>query len=181
MLYKIPNVPHPSVVKGQSDEDNEVHIPHEGDLPELGDQAKPHWELAKQYNLFDLELGVKIAGAGFPLYRGKGAKLERALINYFLDEASNRGYEEVIPPLLVNEASGIGTGSLPDKEGQMYYIQKDDLYLIPTAEVPVTNMYRGDILDEAQLPIKLTGYTPCFRREAGSYGAHVRAGAARGD
>ncbi len=174
LLYKIPNVPHPSVVKGQSDEDNEVHIPHKGDLPVLGEDAKPHWELAKQYNLFDLELGVKITGAGFPLYRGKGAKLERALINYFLDEASKRGYEEIIPPLLVNEASGIGTGSLPDKEGQMYYVEKDDLYLIPTAEVPVTNIYRGDILDEAQLPIKLTGYTPCFRREAGSYGAHVR-------
>jgi len=125
-------------------------------------------------NLFDLELGVKITGAGFPLYRGKGAKLERALINYFLDEAGKRGYEEIIPPLLVNEASGIGTGSLPDKEGQMYYVEKDDLYLIPTAEVPVTNIHRGDILDEAQLPIKLTGYTPCFRREAGSYGAHVR-------
>jgi len=174
LLYKIPNVPHPSVVKGQSDEDNEIHIPHEGDLPDLGDNAKPHWELAKEFNLFDLELGVKITGAGFPLYRGKGAKLERALINYFLDEADKRGYEEIIPPLLVNEASGIGTGSLPDKEGQMYYIEKDDLYLIPTAEVPVTNMYRGDILDESQLPIKLTGYTPCFRREAGSYGAHVR-------
>jgi len=174
LLYKIPNVPHPSVPKGQSEEDNVVHIPVAGPLPELGDDAKPHWELAKQYSLFDLELGVKITGAGFPLYRGKGAKLERALINYFLDEASKRGYEEIIPPLLVNEASGIGTGSLPDKEGQMYYIEKDDLYLIPTAEVPVTNMYRGDILDSAQLPIKLTGYTPCFRREAGSYGAHVR-------
>ncbi len=174
LLYKIPNVPHPSVPKGKSDEDNEIHIPYKGDLPDMGESAQPHWELAKKYQLFDLELGVKIAGAGFPLYRGKGAKLERALINYFLDEADKRGYEEIIPPLLVNEASGIGTGSLPDKEGQMYYMEKDDLYLIPTAEVPVTNMYRGDILDEAKLPIKLTGYTPCFRREAGSYGAHVR-------
>ena len=174
LLYKIPNVPHPSVPKGKSEEDNEIHIPHQGDLPDLGESAQPHWELAKKYQLFDLELGVKIAGAGFPLYRGKGAKLERALINYFLDEADKRGYEEIIPPLLVNEASGIGTGSLPDKEGQMYYMEKDDLYLIPTAEVPVTNIHRGDILDESQLPIKYTGYTPCFRREAGSYGAHVR-------
>ena len=174
LLYKIPNVPHPSVPKGKSEEDNEVHIPHQGDLPDLGESAQPHWELAKKYQLFDLELGVKIAGAGFPLYRGKGAKLERALINYFLDEADKRGYEEIIPPLLVNEASGIGTGSLPDKEGQMYYMEKDDLYLIPTAEVPVTNIHRGDILDESHLPIKYTGYTPCFRREAGSYGAHVR-------
>ncbi len=174
LLYKIPNVPNEVVVKGKSDEDNEIHIPYDGPLPELGDDAKPHWELAKQYNLFDLELGVKITGAGFPLYRGKGAKLERALINYFLDEADKRGYEEIVPPLLVNEASGIGTGSLPDKEGQMYYMEKDDLYLIPTAEVPLTNIYRGDIINEADLPIKLTGYTPCFRREAGSYGAHVR-------
>jgi len=174
LLYKIPNVPNSAVVKGKSEEDNEVHIAHDGPLPDLGEDAKPHWELAKKYNLFDLELGVKIAGAGFPLYRGKGAKLERALINYFLDEADKRGYEEMVPPLLVNEASGIGTGSLPDKEGQMYYMEKDDLYLIPTAEVPLTNVYRGDILDESQLPIKITGYTPCFRREAGSYGAHVR-------
>jgi len=174
LLYKIPNVPNPAVVKGKSEEDNEIYIPYDGSLPELHGEAKPHWELAKQYQLFDLELGVKIAGAGFPLYRGKGAKLERALINYFLDEADKRGYEEIVPPLLVNEASGIGTGSLPDKEGQMYYMEKDDLYLIPTAEVPLTNIYRGDILDETQLPIKLTGYTPCFRREAGSYGAHVR-------
>ena len=174
LLYKIPNVPHPSVPTGKTEEDNEIHIPFEGSLPHLYANAKPHWELAQQYQLFDLELGVKIAGAGFPLYRGKGAKLERALINYFLDEADKRGYEEIIPPLLVNEVSGIGTGSLPDKEGQMYYMEKDDLYLIPTAEVPITNIYRGDILDEADLPIKFTGYTPCFRREAGSYGAHVR-------
>ena len=144
------------------------------DLPELPPDALPHWELAKQYHLFDLELGVKITGSGFPLYRGKGAKLQRALISFFLDEAEKAGYEEIIPPLLVNDATARATGQLPDKEGQMYYVEKDDLYLIPTAEVPITNIYRDIILDENDFPVKLTGYTPCFRREAGSYGAHVR-------
>ena len=134
----------------------------------------PHWDLATKYDLFDLKLGVKIAGAGFPLYRGKGARLQRALINFFLNEAAEAGYEEIIPPLLVNEDSARGTGQLPDKEGQMYYMEKDDFYLIPTAEVPITNIYRNDILVESDFPIKLTGYTPCFRREAGSYGAHVK-------
>lgn len=174
LLYKLPNIPHPSVPKGNTDEDNEVHQAWGSDLPDLGAKALPHWELAKKYNLFDLELGTKITGAGFPLYRGKGAKLQRALINFFLDEAQTAGYEEVIPPLLVNEDTARGTGQLPDKEGQMYYAEKDDLYLIPTAEVPITNIYRNVIVKESEFPIKLTGYTPCFRREAGSYGAHVR-------
>lgn len=173
-LYQIPNVPHPTVPAGSTDEDNEVYQAWDGELPKLFDGALPHWELAEKHNLFDLKLGVKITGAGFPLYRGKGAKLERALINFFLDEAEKAGYEEIIPPLLVNEDTARGTGQLPDKEGQMYYIDKDDLYLIPTAEVPVTNIYRGDIVEENDLPIKLTGYTQCFRREAGSYGAHVK-------
>ena len=173
-LLNLPNVPHDSVPAGNTDEDNEVHKAWGGDLPVLGDDAQPHWELAKKYNLFDLELGVKITGAGFPLYRKKGAKLQRALINFFLDEADAAGYEEIIPPHLVNEESARGTGQLPDKEGQMYHATKDDLYLIPTAEVPITNMFRGDILSEKDFPIKVTGYTPCFRREAGSYGAHVR-------
>ncbi|MEM6380002.1 MAG: serine--tRNA ligase, partial [Bacteroidota bacterium] len=162
------------VPAGKSEDDNEVYQAGSAQLPVLGDDAKPHWELAKQYNLFDLELGVKITGAGFPLYRGKGAKLQRALINFFLDEAHAAGYEEIIPPLVVNEASAQGTGQLPDKEGQMYHAEKDGLYLIPTAEVPITNMYRDVILKESDFPIKLTGHTPCFRREAGSYGAHVR-------
>jgi seryl-tRNA synthetase len=144
------------------------------ELPVLNEQALPHWDLAKKYNLFDLELGVKITGSGFPVYRGKGAKLQRALIQFFLDEAVNAGYEEIMPPLLVNEASATATGQLPDKEGQMYYVAKDDLYLIPTAEVPITNILRDVILDAAKLPVKMCGYTPCFRREAGSYGAHVR-------
>ena len=173
-LLAIPNMPHPSVPAGTTEEDNEVYRAWPSDLPVLPDTAIPHWELASKYNLFDLKLGAKITGAGFPLYRGKGAKLQRALINFFLDEAHEAGYEEIIPPLLVNEASARGTGQLPDKDGQMYYAKEDDLYLIPTAEVPITNIYRDVILEEAQLPIKLTGYTPCFRREAGSYGAHVR-------
>ena len=173
-LYKLPNVPHESVPKGSTDEDNEVAQAWPHDLPELGDDALPHWELAKKYQLFDLELGTKITGSGFPLYRGKGAKLQRALINFFLDEAHKAGYEEIIPPLLVNEDTARGTGQIPDKEGQMYYVEKDDLYLIPTAEVPVTNIYRDVIMSEKDFPVKLTGYTPCFRREAGSYGAHVR-------
>jgi len=173
-LLNLPNVPHDSVPPGNTDEDNEVHKDWGSDLPVLGDDAQPHWELAKKYDLFDLELGVKITGSGFPLYRKKGAKLQRALINFFLDEADAAGYEEIIPPHLVNEESARGTGQLPDKEGQMYHATKDDLYLIPTAEVPITNMFRGDILAEKDFPIKVTGYTPCFRREAGSYGAHVR-------
>ncbi len=173
-LVQLPNIPHDSVPLGKGEDDNEVFQAWGEDLPILEDGAKPHWELAEQYNLFDLKLGVKITGAGFPLYRGKGAKLQRALIAFFLDEAEKAGYEEIVPPILVNEASAFGTGQLPDKEGQMYHATVDNLYLIPTAEVPITNIYRGEIVEEKQLPIKLTGYTPCFRREAGSYGAHVR-------
>ncbi|PTM12210.1 MAG: serine--tRNA ligase [Bacteroidetes bacterium] len=173
-LYTVPNMPHESVPAGSTDEDNEVFKDWSGPLPDLGEGAVPHWELAKKYNLFDLELGVKITGAGFPVYRGKGAKLQRALISFFLDEATAAGYEEIIPPHLVNEATATATGQLPDKEGQMYYVAADDLYLIPTAEVPVTNVYRDVILNEEDFPIKMTAYTPCFRREAGSYGAHVR-------
>lgn len=173
-LYSIPNVPHPSVPSGNTDEDNVVVKDWPNPLPELGADAKPHWELAEQYNIFDLQLGTKIAGSGFPVFRGKGARLKRALIAFFLDEAHKAGYEEVLPPLLVNEDTARATGQLPDKEGQMYYVEKDDLYLIPTAEVPVTNIYRDVILKETDFPIKLTGHTPCFRREAGSYGAHVR-------
>ncbi len=174
LLYTVPNIPHPSVPAGNTDEDNEVYKAWDQQLPELGDDAKPHWELARDYDIFDLELGVKITGAGFPVYVGKGAKLQRALISFFLDEATAAGYKEVIPPLLVNEDTARATGQLPDKEGQMYYVSEDNLYLIPTAEVPVTNIYRDVILEEKDFPIKLTGYTPCFRREAGSYGAHVR-------
>lgn len=173
LLYQIPNTPHTSVPYGKSAADNEV-IKSFGEIPKLPSNALPHWDLLKKHDLVDFELGVKITGAGFPIYKGKGAKLQRALINFFLDEASAAGYHEVIPPLMVNEASGIGTGQLPDKEGQMYYIQKDDLYLIPTAEVPITNIYRDVILSENDFPIKNTGYTPCFRREAGSYGKDVR-------
>ena len=174
LLLSIPNIPHPSVPKGNSDEDNIVHQACKVALPDLGDQAQPHWELADKYNLIDFKLGVKITGAGFPLFRGKGARLERALINFFLDEASAAGYEEIVPPLLVNEDSARGTGQIPDKEGQMYYVEKDDLYLIPTAEVPVTNILRDVILEEKDFPVKFTGYTPCFRREAGAYGKDVR-------
>lgn len=173
ILYQIPNIPHESVPKGNSDEDNEVVSEH-GAIPTLQNDALPHWELAKKYALIDFELGAKITGAGFPVYTGKGAKLQRALINYFLDFNANAGYGEVQVPHMVNEASGLGTGQLPDKEGQMYHVNEDDLYLIPTAEVPVTNMYRDSLLHENELPIELTAYTPCFRREAGSYGAHVR-------
>ncbi|MDF0707778.1 serine--tRNA ligase [Flagellimonas okinawensis] len=172
-LYLIPNVPHESVPSGNSDEDNE-EIFKEGDIPTLSEGALPHWELAKKYDIIDFELGVKITGAGFPVYKGKGARLQRALIAYFLDKNAEAGYTEMQVPLMVNEDSGYGTGQLPDKEGQMYHVQADDLYLIPTAEVPVTNLHRGDILAESDFPIKYTGYTPCFRREAGSYGAHVR-------
>ncbi len=174
VLYSIPNMPHESVPPGSTDEDNEVYQAWEQEMPKLPESAKPHWELAKEYNLFDLELGVKITGSGFPLYRGKGARLQRALISFFLDEATAAGYEEIIPPLLVNEATATGTGQLPDKEGQMYHVTEDHLYLIPTAEVPITNVYRDVILNDEDFPIKMTGFTPCFRREAGSYGAHVR-------
>ena len=173
LLYKIPNVPHESVPSGNSEEDNE-EIFTEGDIPKLHEGALPHWELAKKYDIIDFELGNKITGAGFPVYKGKGARLQRALIAYFLDKNINAGYTEYQLPLLVNEASCYGTGQLPDKEGQMYHDSTDDLYLIPTAEVPGTNVFRDVLLAESDLPKSITGYTPCFRREAGSYGAHVR-------
>ena len=173
LLYQIPNIPHVSVKAGNSDQDNE-EIYNEGVIPVLADNAIPHWELAKKYDIIDFELGTKIAGAGFPVYKGKGARLQRALINYFLDKNTKAGYKEIQVPHLVNEASGIGTGQLPDKEGQMYHVGEDDLYLIPTAEVPITNIFRGNLIAESDFPITYTGYTPCFRREAGSYGAHVR-------
>ena len=173
-LITLPNIPHSDVPSGQSADDNMVFQAWEKDLPTLGKGALPHWELAEKYNLFDMKLGVKLTGSGFILYRGQGAKLQRALINYFLDYNTAAGYEEILPPHLVNEDSARGTGQLPDKEGQMYYCEKDDLYLIPTAEVPVTNIFRDTILPDDQLPACLTAYTPCFRREAGSYGAHVK-------
>ena len=173
MLYQLPNIPHQSVPKGNTDEDNE-EVFQKGAIPTLENDALPHWELAKKYKLIDFELGAKITGAGFPVYTGKGAKLQRALVNYFLDFNAAAGYSEVQVPHMVNEASGLGTGQLPDKEGQMYHVNEDDLYLIPTAEVPVTNIYRDSLLQESELPIQHTAYTPCFRREAGSYGAHVR-------
>jgi len=172
-LVLLPNLPHSSVPPGLTPEDNEVVLEN-GVKPHLPANALPHWELAAKYNLIDFELGVKITGAGFPVYKNKGAKLQRALINFFLDEAEKAGYSEVMLPLMVNEASGFGTGQLPDKEGQMYFVGNDNLYLIPTAEVPITNMYRDVILKADELPVKNCGYTPCFRREAGSYGAHVR-------
>ncbi len=173
LLYKIPNVPCSLVPSGSSETDNE-EVFREGDIPELHQGAQPHWELAKKYDIIDFELGNKITGAGFPVYKGKGAKLQRALISYFLDKNTAAGYTEYQLPLLVNEASGFGTGQLPDKEGQMYHVTEDNLYLIPTAEVPGTNIFRDELLNESDLPIGITGYTPCFRREAGSYGAHVR-------
>ncbi len=172
-LVQVPNIPHPSVPPGNSEADNRV-IREGGTIPDLYDGAVPHWELGTHYNLIDFDLGVKITGGGFPVYRGNGARLQRALISYFLDHNTAVGYEEILPPLLVNEASGFGTGQLPDKEGQMYHVTGDNLYLIPTAEVPVTNMYRDVILNAEDLPIKNTAYTPCFRREAGSYGKDVR-------
>ena len=170
---QIPNIPHQSVPKGNSEDDNQ-EIFKEGTIPTLDSSALPHWELANKYDIIDFELGSKITGAGFPVYKGKGARLQRGLINFFLDKNTEAGYKEMQVPHLVNEASGFGTGQLPDKEGQMYHVQNDDLYLIPTAEVPLTNLYRDTLLDASELPICLTGYTPCFRREAGSYGAHVR-------
>ena len=172
-LVQIPNIPHESVPVGNSEEDNEV-VSEEGEIRNLGNTAKPHWEIVAEKNIIDFELGVKITGAGFPVYKGKGAKLQRALINYFLDKNIEAGYEEVMPPHLVNESSGFGTGQLPDKEGQMYHVTGDNLYLIPTAEVPVTNIFRDVIVKQEDLPIKCTAYTPCFRREAGSYGKDVR-------
>ena len=173
LLTQIPNVPHESVPSGNSANDNET-VSEEGDIPKLHENALPHWELAQKYDLIDFELGNKISGAGFPVYKGKGAKLQRALINYFLDKNTSAGYQEIQPPHLVNEASGFGTGQLPDKEGQMYHVTTDNLYLIPTAEVPVTNMFRDVIVKSEDFPIKYTAYTPCFRREAGSYGKDVR-------
>jgi seryl-tRNA synthetase len=173
LLYTIPNVPHTTVPAGKNAEDNEVVLEH-GTKPELHPGAKPHWDLIKDWDIIDFDLGVKITGAGFPVYKGAGARLQRALINFFLDEAAAAGYIEVIPPHVVNEASGYGTGQLPDKEGQMYHIGEYGLYLIPTAEVPVTNLYRDVILKPEELPVKNVAYTPCFRREAGSWGAHVR-------
>ncbi|HEX5169971.1 MAG TPA: serine--tRNA ligase [Cyclobacteriaceae bacterium] len=173
LLYAIPNVPHVDVPDGVGAEDNIV-VHERGSKPVLGSEALPHWELIKKYDIIDFDLGNKISGAGFPVYKGKGAKLQRALINFFLDEAERIGFMEIQPPIVVNEASGYGTGQLPDKEGQMYHVGLDNLYLIPTAEVPVTNLYRDMVLTESELPVMNVGYTPCFRREAGSWGAHVR-------
>ena len=173
LLYRVPNIPNDLVPEGTSEADNVV-VFEAGEIPNLGKDALPHWELAKKYDLIDFELGVKLTGAGFPVYKGKGAKLQRALITYFLDKNTEAGYNEYQVPHVVNEASGYGTGQLPDKEGQMYHVGIDNLYLIPTAEVPVTNIFRDTLLNESDLPICCTAYTPCFRREAGSYGAHVR-------
>ncbi len=173
LLYKIPNVPADKVPAGKTPEDN-ITVHEHGVKPVLGAEALPHWELIKKYDIIDFDLGNKISGAGFPVYKGKGAKLQRALINFFLQEAEKQGYLEIQPPIVVNKASGYGTGQLPDKEGQMYFIGEDELYLIPTAEVPITNLYRDLILTDNDLPVRNVGYTPCFRREAGSWGAHVR-------
>jgi seryl-tRNA synthetase len=173
LLYQLPNLPHASVPSGNSEDDNE-EVFRSGTVPNLHSNAQPHWELAKKYDIIDFELGNKITGAGFPVYKGKGARLQRALINYFIDKNTVAGYSEIQVPHLVNEASGLGTGQLPDKEGQMYYVAADDLYLIPTGEVPATNIFRDVILNANELPKQFTTYTPCFRREAGSYGAHVR-------
>jgi len=173
LLTQIPNIPHHSVPEGKTEDDNEF-VRNGGRMPELAEDAKPHWELASDHNLIDFELGVKVTGAGFPFYMGQGARLQRALINMFLDKNAEAGYKEVLPPLVVNKESGFGTGQLPDKERQMYHVTGDDLYLIPTAEVPVTNIFRDEILDQSEFPVKCTAYTPCFRREAGSYGKDVR-------
>lgn len=173
LLVQVPNVPHPGVPAGKTEADNEL-VREGGSRPELPPEAMPHWELGKKYDILDFDLGVKITGAGFPVYKGWGARLQRALISWFLDENEEQGYQEFLPPLMVNEASGFGTGQLPDKEGQMYHIPSDNYYLIPTAEVPVTNIYRDCILEEKDLPVKNTAFTPCFRREAGSYGKEVR-------
>lgn len=173
LLVQVPNLPHSSVPAGKGEEDNEL-IRESGSLPEMDANALPHWEIAEKYDLIDFDLGTKLTGAGFPVYKGKGAKLQRALINFFLEENEKAGYQEVLPPLMVNEDSGFGTGNLPDKEGQMYHVTTENFYLIPTAEVPVTNIYRDVILKADELPKKNTAYTPCFRREAGSYGKDVR-------
>lgn len=173
LLLEIPNRPHELVPPGKTSDDNDI-IEEHGDIPNLGDNAMPHWELADQYDIIDFELGSKITGSGFPVYKGKGARYQRALINFFLDKATESGYREIQPPILINEASGYGTGQLPDKEGQMYHIGIDNLYLSPTAEVPLTNLYRDTILNIDDLPVKITAYTPCFRREAGSYGKDVK-------
>lgn len=173
VLYQLPNIPNETVPAGKTEDDNQF-VRGGGERPDLSASKLPHWDLAKKYNLIDFELGVKITGAGFPLYRGGGARLQRALINFFLDHARDNGYEEFIPPYAINEASGIGTGQLPDKEGQMYHITADDLYLVPTAEVPLTNIFRKEIVKAGDLPNKLTAYSPCFRREAGSYGKDVK-------
>lgn len=172
-IVKLPNLPHESVVPGKGAEDN-VKVREGGKIVELPEPAMPHWDLIKKYDIIDFDLGIKLTGAGFPVYKGKGAKLQRALINYFLDMGEKAGYREVLPPIVVNEDSGFGTGQLPDKEGQMYHVTADNFYLIPTAEVPVTNIYRDVILNGEDLPYKNMAYTPCFRREAGSWGAHVR-------
>lgn len=174
LLLAVPNIPHVSVPEGRGAEDNEVYREWSAPMPELPADARPHWELAEALGIIDFPLGVKLTGAGFPVYRGQGAVLQRALINFFLEEARLAGYEEVQPPLMVNADSARGTGQLPDKEGQMYYVERDELYLIPTAEVPLTNIYRDVILEEKDFPIRMTGYTPCFRREAGTYGKDVR-------
>jgi seryl-tRNA synthetase len=172
-IVKLPNLPHESVPEGHGADDN-LKVKEGGIIPQLSEKALPHWDLIKKYNIIDFDLGIKLTGAGFPVYTGKGAKLERALINFFLDEGGKAGYREVMPPIMVNEDSGFGTGQLPDKEGQMYHVGIDNFYLIPTAEVPVTNIYRDVILTAEELPVKNIAYTPCFRREAGSWGAHVR-------
>lgn len=173
LLVTLPNLPHSSVPEGKTAEDNEITFTW-GSVPNLASDAQPHWDLIKKYDIIDFDLGNKITGAGFPVYKGKGARLQRALINFFLDEAIHAGYYEIQPPILINEDSGFGTGQLPDKEGQMYVTKEEGLYLIPTAEVPITNLYRDVIVNEKELPIKNVGHTPCFRREAGSWGAHVR-------
>lgn len=173
MLYEVPNIPNEKVPFGSGETDNEI-MEEAGEIPELPKSAKPHWELIKNYDIIDFELGNKITGAGFPVYKGKGARLQRAMINFFLDQAREAGYTEIQPPIFINQESGIGTGQLPDKEGQMYHIASDNLYAIPTAEVPITNIYRGEILGNTQIPVKNVGYTPCFRREAGTWGANVR-------
>ncbi|MGB4653949.1 MAG: serine--tRNA ligase [Bacteroidales bacterium] len=173
LLLQLPNLPHPETPLGKGSEDNPV-VHSEGVIPDLGNDAIPHWELAQKYDIIDFELGVKLTGAGFPVYKGKGAALQRALVNFFLTEAINAGYTEIQPPLMVNEDSGYGTGQLPDKEGQMYHVTLDNLYLIPTAEVPITNIYRNVILNQSDFPVKNTAYSACFRREAGSYGKDVR-------
>lgn len=173
LIISLPNIPHPTVKPGKGEEENEILSEH-GSIPDLGPNKLPHWELTKKYDLIDFELGVKITGAGFPVYKGKGAKLQRSLISFFLDQAVDNGYLEVLPPLMVNEDSAYGTGQLPDKEGQMYYMPADNLYMIPTAEVPVTNIYRNVILKSSDFPVKNVAYSACFRREAGSYGKEVR-------